>query len=354
MKKILFLIGCSLCLMACHQKPEPAMSLKPDDAPIVWVDTTLLPCDEEQIAFLSVYPSPELLLTNGDDDEAAAWLWMHETYPMAQFLYFGDIRSQESLSNLKALFWLRDLETDSIDDVFTFPAEVLAATPFISDWYRDGGNLILWGHAVVYTENLGRLPVNSYRDSTHDAVISCGQGFFDASHWLLSVQLFPGGKFKKDHTTHPLFRNLPIYSNNDLRGFMVKGPGWTENHNCVFYNYPSQLTGRSWQQEICYRLLTEYFGIYPLAVWDSQIAWVSQLNVYELRKGQTDFNGRIICIGNGGCEFSMKSYRQIGTDPVTSAPIYETMPDITPCPTNNIYQKNILQMAANAIEYMRL
>ena len=130
----------------------------------------------------------------------------------------------------------------------------------------------------------------------------------------MAVQFNLEGRVKKDHSTHPLFRDITVFTNNDTRLIAVKGPGWTEDHNCVFYNYPPELTGRDWQQEICYTLLTDYYGIYPLATWDSQIWWVSQLNIYECRKGQTDYEGRVLCIGNGGCEFSMKSYRQVGRD----------------------------------------
>ena len=139
----------------------------------------------------------------------------------------------------------------------------------------------------------------------------------------------------------------PIHSS-----VISRSSGWTEDHNCVFYNYPPELTGRDWQQEICYTLLTDYYGIYPLATWDSQIWWVSQLNIYECRKGQTDYEGRVLCIGNGGCEFSMKSYRQVGRDEQGN-PVYETTDDRSAYPANNIYQDNILRMATNAIEYFK-
>ena len=45
------------------------------------------------IGFLSIYPTPEALVADGDDDEASAWLWLHEEYPTAQYVYFGDITS---------------------------------------------------------------------------------------------------------------------------------------------------------------------------------------------------------------------------------------------------------------------
>ena len=337
-------IGCKR--VAPNQPEEP---VKPDTTH--WEPKQ--PCAESAIAFLSEYATPELLVNEGDDDEACAWLWMHEQYPEARFLYFGDIHTAEDLAPYKALFWLRDIESGDTTDVFTFPACVSEATPLLADWYRHGGNIILWGHAVVYIEQLGRLPEGTYAAPEHDLMMDCGAGRLDQGHWLLATQLYPGQTFKKDHSTHPLFEGLPIYTNNDVRGFMVKGPGWTEDHNCVFFNYPSILTGRSWEQEICYTLLTDYFGIYPLATWDSQIWWVSQLNVYELRKGQTDYEGRALCIGNGGCEFSMKSYEQVGTNE-KGEPVFAVHKDVSACPTNNIYQANILRMAKNAIEYMRL
>lgn len=340
-------------LVSCDGPATTGTDLPPVEDTLAWADTLRMPCAESHIAYLSAYPTPDQLVAEGDDDEASAWLWMHEQYPEARYLYLGDIHSEADLDSLHVLFWLRDVESDSIQDVLTFSPEAMAAAPFIAEWYRRGGNVILWSHAVLYIEELGRLPKGTYTAPDHDFGCGYGHGHLDEGHWMLSVQLFPGGKFKKDHSTHPLFRDLPIFDNNDLRGVMMKGPGWTEDHNCLFFNYPEEITGRSREQEICYTLLTDYFGIYPLGVWDSQIWWVSQLNVYELGKGQTDYEGRALCIGNGGCEFSMKSYRQTGVTE-KGEPVFETTDDRSACPTNNIYQANVLQMAKNAIEYMRL
>jgi len=205
---------------------------------------------------------------------------------------------------------------------------------------------------VLLTEVVGRLPMGTYTASSHEWICGCDSGRLDNATWILATQLNLGGVFKKDQSTHPLFDGIAIYTNNDTRGICVKGPGWTEDHNCVFFNYPSQITGRQWQTEICYSLLTSYYGIYPLAVWDSQTNWVSQLNVYELRKGDTNNLGTILCIGNGGCEFSMKSCYQEGND-ATGAPIWKTRNDVSAYPTNNCYQGNILRMAQNGIEYLK-
>lgn len=343
----------SLCTFfsACKSETGPEESIR-TGTDSVWNNPTLLPdAREEQIAFLSLYSTPEQLIAEGDDDEACAWIWMHETFPKAVFLPFEQVKPH-TLDSIRVLFWLRDVETGRIEDVTSIPAPALAAAPLITEWYKAGGNMILWGHAVLYIETLGRLPEETYTSPKHEWACGCGAGHLDLGHWLMSVQLFPGGKFKKDHSTHPLFKDIPIYTDNNIRGFMVKGPGWTEDHNCVFFNYPSEITGRSWQAEICYTLLKDYYGIIPLATWDSQISWVSQLNVYELKRGNTDYHGRALCVGNGGCEFSMKNYRQTGTDG-EGRPVYETSADLSAHPRNNCYQDNILLMARNAVNYMR-
>ncbi len=62
------------------------------------------------VGFLSIYPTEEELIANGDDDEACAWLWLKSEYPAAAYIYFGDIASAETLDPYRVLFWMRDLE----------------------------------------------------------------------------------------------------------------------------------------------------------------------------------------------------------------------------------------------------
>ena len=89
---------------------------------------------------------------------------------------------------------------------------------------------------------------------------------------------------------------------------------------------------------------TNDYGIYPLGTWDSQVAWVSQLNIWEAKgadlapEGFQKGAGTVLCIGNGGCEFSMKN--EDGT------------PDKSAKPKNNSCQDNILKLAKNSVEYL--
>lgn len=289
------------------------------------------------IGFLSVYATPEELVANGDDDEASAWLWLHETYPTAQFVPFRSINSIDVVEPFRVLFWLRDLEGVSEADVWNIPADVAAATPIIKEWYKQGGSMLLWSHATVYAGHLGRINLDDMKGNDH--AFGFGEGGINNDVWKMAVQLNPGSRFSKDHSTHPIYKGLEVESTDRTKLITFKGPGWTEDHNCLYFNLPSLYTGIGNQEEACYTQLTQTYGIYPLGTWDSQIDWVSQMNVWEAQQGNTEFQGTLLCIGNGGCEFSMKNA--------------DGTPDKSAHPKNNIYQDNVLTLAKNSLEYLK-
>ncbi|MDE5877860.1 MAG: DUF4960 domain-containing protein [Muribaculaceae bacterium] len=289
------------------------------------------------IGFLSEYSTPEELINKGDDDEASAWLWLKSEYPNAQYVYFGDITSAEKLESYRVLFWLRDLEEGDENTVFDMTETINAATPFVRDWYMAGGNLLLWSHATAYIGTLGRVPTDMLRNN--DRTIGIGHGGMNGDTWSMAVELNPAGAFKKDASTHPIFKGLDVTVTDRTKLIAFKGPGWTEDHNCLYFNIPSVLTGLGNQDEECYNVLVDTYGIVPLGTWDSQIDYISQLNVWEARQGNTEYKGTVLCIGNGGCEFSMKN--EDGT------------PDISATPKNNQYQNNVLTLAKNSIEYLK-
>ena len=289
------------------------------------------------IGFLSVYATPDELVANGDDDEASAWLWLHETYPTAQFVPFTAITSMDVVEPFRVLFWMRDLEGVGEEDVWNIPSVVQDATPIIKEWYKQGGSLLLWSHATTYIGHLGRLNLDDMKGNDH--VFGMGFGGINNDVWKMAVQLNPGGRFSKDHSNHPIYRGLEVESTDRTKLIAFKGPGWTEDHNCLYFNLPSLYTGIGNQEEACYTQLTQTYGIYPLGTWDSQIDWVSQMNVFEAQQGNTEFAGTILCIGNGGCEFSMKNA--------------DGTPDKSAHPKNNIYQENVLTLAKNSLEYLK-
>lgn len=289
------------------------------------------------IGFISVYSTPEELLANGDDDEASAWLWFQNEYATGKFISFSDVKTKADVDPYRVIFWMRDLEGVGESEVFNMPEVVNAALPVITEWYKDGGSLLLWGHAMPLAAHLGRIQLTDI--TNNDRAIGTGFGGMNGDVWKMAVQLNPGGKFSIDMSTHPIYKGIECESTDRTKLIPVKGAGWTEDHNCLFFNLPSQLTGLGNQDMACYTVLTEKYGIYPLATWDSQIDFVSQLNIWEARQGNTEFKGTLLCIGNGGCEFSMKN--EDGT------------PDISAMPKNNPYQSNVLKLAKNSLEYLK-
>ena len=221
------------------------------------------------IGFLSIYATPEELVEQGDDDEASAWLWLHETYPTAQFVPFSSITSADVVEPYRVLFWLRDLEDVSESDVWNIPADVEAATPIIREWYKEGGSLLLWSHATVYAGHLGRINLDDMKGNDH--AFGFGRGGINNDVWKMAVELNPDHKFKKDHSTHPIYKGLEVETTPDTKLIAFKGPGWTEDHNCLYFNLPSLWTGIGNQEEACYTQCTQTYGIYPLGTWDSQI-----------------------------------------------------------------------------------
>ena len=294
-------------------------------------------------AFLSEYATPEELVANGDDDEASAWLWFHENYPKGEYIYFGSINTVDDIADYRMLFWLRDLETGNVDDIWNFSDVARNAAPCIEQYVKNGGNLLLWSHAVPYIGAINRLPTSVLRGVGN--AFGCGVGGWNNDVWKMGVCLNTGS-FSKDFSTHPIYAGIPTEKLDDkcFAAIAMKGAGWTEDHNCLFFDIPNKLTGLDNNTEECYNVVTEQYGIYPLGTWDSQVSWVSQLNVWEAKgaeKAPEGFQkgcGAVLCIGNGGCEFSMKN--EDGT------------PDKSANPKNNSCQSNILRLAKNSIEYL--
>lgn len=290
------------------------------------------------VAFLSEYATPEEHIAKADDDEAYGWIWFQANYPTGTFVPFASIKSAEVLAPYRVIFWIRDLETGSHLDAFKYSDEITAATPFITQWYKEGGSLLLWSHAITFVEKLGRIPEGTILGN--DNAIGTGVGGYNGDTWKMAVQLAPGdGRFIKDMSTHAIYRGLDVETAGNTKLIAMKGAGWTEDHNCLFFNYPSALTGMGNQDEACYNTLTNTFGIYPLATWDSQINWVSQLNIWEAQQGNTEFQGTILCVGNGGCEFYMEDA--------------DGKADVVNTPSANPYAANVEKMAKNAIEYLK-
>lgn len=299
-----------------------------------------------KFAFLSQYATPEKCVADGDDDEASAWLWFHENYPEGKFLYFGDIKSASDLDPYRMLFWMFDVETGNEADVWDLKgAETAkAAAPFVKAFIQDGGNLLLWQHAVAYVGYVERLDLQMMKDAGGDGrSINCGPGGWNPDLWKMGAA-FRGDQGVVNFTSHPAFKGMKVETEDSGRRLVpCKGAGWTEDHNFCLAGIQGKLTGGEINTTACYEDLTKNHGIYPLGTWDGQWERLQQLNVWEAKAAPKAPNGytqggSIMCVGNGGFEFSMKN--SDGT------------PDKSAKPKNNSEQDNILRFAKNCIDYL--
>lgn len=310
------------------------------------VETSLL-IGKTKFAFLSVYDTIEEHIANGDDDEVSSWLWFHETYPEGKFLPFSEINSAEQLSSYRMLFWMYDVETDNRDnDVLGLAKAETAKTaaPYIKSYVQDGGNLLLWQHAVVYVGYIGRLDLDMVKKASTAAdgcSINCGKGGFNPDLWKMGVNI----KNIADLTGHPIYKGLATETEDSGRKLLpCSAPGWKEDHNFCMGGIPATLTEMDPRSKECYDELTTQYGIYPLGFWDGQWEQVNQLNIWEAKaapKAPAGFenSGIILCVGNGGMEFSQKSSN--GED------------DKSATPKHNSKQSVILQFAKNCVNYLR-
>lgn len=320
-----------------------------------------------KIGYLSIYDTVEELVANGDDDEVAGWAWLSREYASAEFVPFSKIKSASDIEPYRVLFWMRDIDQDGggANAVFNWPAVVTAATPAIKEWYQKGGSMLLWSHATPYVELIGRLPEGTWKKPGSDYNINTDRGGWNNDTWALSVTINTEDKFKKDNSGHPIFKGMrDVNPNGMVEGqwqvtlIPFKGGGFTEDHNCLFFNLPGRLTGEGNQSPACYEKFVANYSITPLGTWDGQSRWIGQLNVWEAGKCNKHtmsnaewFNpavevpateGTVICIGNGGCNFNMKD--SDGT----------FKRDLSKLPSsNNSYQDNINRLAKNALEYLK-
>lgn len=298
-------------------------------------------------AFLSIYPTVSSLMANGDDDEKAAWILLHRQYPKMEYLYFGNVTAGK-LAAMRMCFFIRDVDT-KFEDVFTLPEIAQAAAPVIGQWVKNGGNLCLWGHACVYIGTIGRFPAKQFNDEA--VAVGTGTGNYNPDTWYTAVSTYTESGAYANHIYHPLFDGLQdIYSmstwdhQEDIYLVPFKGPGWSEDHNCCWFDRPSSWTGEYNYSQACYDKLVNEFGVTPLGTWDGQTSWFSQLNIWEAGPARTPnpmfggntFRGKVLCIGNGGCEIAMNN--PDGSEDLTMSV--------------NRYQRNVNTLLFNAVNYL--
>jgi len=267
------------------------------------------------VGYIGMYTDSTTMLSTGDDDEVAAAKWLFKTYARSRYISFNQVKSGTiDLSQFRVIWWNYDLvSTTSLPAIATDLAVVAKLTQF----YKNGGNLLLNQYAVQYLWTLGRMTAG------YPMGVDSGPGGSNPDTWGVGVNI----NEKHDQSGHPLFKGITMTKQSDSRiTFPVIGPGWKENHNDVIVNIPDYLKLGPNNNEAAYTKFVTDNNVEWLGQWDG-IGDYYMAGVLEF-KPMNDFQGSAIFFGIGGIEWNQNS-------------------------GPNLYQSNIQLLYKNAIDYLQ-
>lgn len=168
-----------------------------------------------------------------DDDELAAATWFVNTYTDGIIIPVSSIKNNTiDLSNFGVL-WIQ------IDRIGTgaLPASLLDndVVTAVSNYYKNGGSLLLTNHATQYISELGRT-------TRKPGIIGAGNGGSGTDHWTFNFNL----GMTYDQGNHDLYKGLnkdPQYFGHPTIALI--GPGQREDHNSMWdlNSYPYTIAG---------------------------------------------------------------------------------------------------------------
>ncbi len=266
------------------------------------------------VGYLSEYSDSATMIASGDDDQVAGAKWLFSNYPKARFIPFSQVKSGTvDLTQIRVLWWNYDVETGHALPPIATDADVVAK---ITQFHKNGGNLLLNQYAMQYLWNIGRITA-PYFTGFDD-----GAGGYNPDTWGIGVNIHQ----KHDQSGHPLYKGIAMTTQGDGRiTFPVIGAGWKENHNAVILRIPEYYGGLPNDSETAYTKFTTDNNSEWLGMWDG-IGDYWMCGIMEL-KPKDDYQGSALFIGIGGIEWHQN--------------------------TGNTYQANIEKLYQNAIEYLK-
>ena len=159
-----------------------------------------------------------------EDDAKAAATWMNTTYG-EQFSYLGpgDITA-DAIQTLKVIVYYELDPVQGVNEIDLGPMTGVAST--VSNWVRDGGNLLLAGDAADYIFEIDRLPDALYWNEICCSGIEGDKPADDI--WGMSVV---PETTSEDRTSHPLFAGILT---DDNRVYLFNAP--TREVRLFWYN----------------------------------------------------------------------------------------------------------------------
>lgn len=259
-----------------------------------------------------------------DDDEIAAVNWFKQTYgDKGQILTAADA-AKINPSDYPML-WIQIDRVGIGKGMNNLPACINSGSLLakLTEYVKDGGNLLLTKHATQLVAGLGRI------ENKFDVTIFAdGNGGEGTDIWTTNAVIGSGCSPAYDHRGHSIFSGLEVMPKGvqyDHESYPLEVPGMREDHNCMWdlnaYGLPTLAPDAKNVVDAFERITNSTV----LATWghvtDYCCAGIVEFNPTD------EYKGRIIAIGLSAYEFNQNS----GV---------------------NQYQKNTETLTKNSIDYL--
>lgn len=259
-----------------------------------------------------------------DDDEIAAVNWFKQTYgDKGQVLTAADA-AKINPSDFPML-WIQIDRVGIGKGMNNLPACINSGSLLakLTEYVKDGGNLLLTKHATQLVAGLGRI------ENKFDVTIfSDGNGGEGTDIWTTNAVIGSNCSPAYDHRGHSIFSGLEVMPKGvqyDHESYPLEGSGMREDHNCMWdlnaYGLPTLAPDAKNVVDAFERLT----NCTVLATW-GHVADYCCAGIVEFNPTD-EYKGRIIAIGLSAYEFNQNS-------------------------GINQYQKNTETLTKNSIDYL--
>lgn len=260
-----------------------------------------------------------------DDDELAAKNWFVQTYGDN-----GKVFTPATLTSLNpsqyAALWIQIDRVGLEMGPDKLPADIIASGIIsnLTTYLKAGGNVFLTKHATQLVSSMGRIA-----EQYGPHLFGSGEGGEGTDIWTTNAVIGSNCDPKYDHRSHAAFAGLEVLPANDPvdrydhESFPLEGPGFREDHNCMWDLNSYGLTPADGVNVV--DAFEKKTSSVVLATWGHVTDYCCGGIIEFLPTN--DIKGRMICIGLSSYEFKQNS----GT---------------------NQYQQNTEKLTKNCIDYL--
>ena len=249
---------------------------------------------------------------SNDDDMAASKAWFVKQYPYGEVLSLSE-SSNWNLSQFSVIWIHIDIVglAHGYQNLTTESLINSNAVSKLTDYLKDGGNLLLCNHATQLL-----VPLNRLSDSMAPNILDSEAGGWNKDVWGTNANI----NNMYDRNSHEIYNGLSYGNfNYGHKIYPLLGSGIKENHNCV-WTFSGSSIGENKIVDF-----EKSNNAVILGVWQ-HLTNDANASIIEFNPTET-IKGRCIAIGIGAYEWHQND-------------------------VENQYQGNIERMAQNAIEYL--